>query len=214
MNIDKASLEDLTYLRLLVDKLEEQMLNKGIKYFDHSRSQENITNVLSDREEDAWSHSDGEKHEAKLKPIKRVKVKYHSKAIFYDVFSFDKPRIKDNDELIASSLTIEWDHFTNVFLVIVGHETYEKPDPARPDKLRRADNKTATINFDFKSEYRREIIIIKTRLGKLYKQILRDKELERTTFYRKTLADITMEAFPDFMDSLLLGGFSGEKGNG
>jgi hypothetical protein len=46
---------------------------------------------------------------------------------------------------------------------------------------------------------------MKIRLGKIYKNLIRDKNTEKDNFLRKQFVDLAMVAFPDLIDSLLLG---------
>ena len=75
------------------------------------------------------------------------------------------------------------------------------------------DNAAANMTFDFRGENRREIKLIKIRLGKLYSKLVVDKKSKEERYFRKQLTDVALSTFPDLIDSLILGGAVDEKGD-
>lgn len=224
MLIKRTNLEDLTILRLLVDKLEEQFVESGIDFFNYDVSHEEIEFVNSDPEwgiskRPEWGISkrneEDARHESRVGPVKRVTIKFHSKADFPDRYSFDERNILDDGNYIAATLNITWDYFTSCFSIRVGTVTYEKELNAQSilKGINRMDHHVANMTFDFKDKNRCEIKLIKIRLGKLYSKLVVDKKSKEERYFRKQLTDIALEAFPDLIDSLILGVASDEKGN-
>jgi hypothetical protein len=211
MFINRTNTEDLTMLRLFVDKLEEQMSEKGIKFFDYGVSVEELGSIVSDPDWVIDKTPTVKPIEGKVGPIKRIVLRYHSKGLFYNKHSFDGPPALDDGIYTASTLSVEWDHFTNLFTIYVGNELYEKElvkqgQTPTLKRMSRSNSRHAHISLDFRFENRREIQLIKVRLSKLYAKLKRDKLLEQESFNRKQLTDIALEAFPDLLDSLILGG--------
>lgn len=215
MFLERTNNEDLTMLKLFISKLEEQMVDKGINFFDYEVNEEEIDHVIGDPEITRSTYDFDElKQISSLTRIRRVTIKFNSKAVFHNRFSLSNQTIPDDGTYTASTLEIQWDYLTNTFTIFVGSEVYEKTGmiSSGTSTLVRKDISTAFISLDFGFKNRHEIQSMKVRLGKLYAKLKRDKELEHDQFCRKKLADIALAAFPDLIDSLILGG-SDEEGN-
>jgi hypothetical protein len=209
MQIKKTNLEDLAILKLFVNKLEEELNNKSLNYFDVRAINESIRFIqdstgyrLLEYEQDSCI---AQKH------IKRICIMFNSKGIFDSFWEFRSKSSEDasQDAGGTSKLEIEWDYLTNVFNVSVILDEFNKittPSGFLPKK----NENIAQISWDFGYENRRDIKLIKIRLGKLYKKIFEYKKNKIETDCRKTLIDVAVKAFPDFVDSLILGG-SDEK---
>jgi hypothetical protein len=211
MQIKKTNSEDLAMLKLFVNKLEEELDNKGLDCFG--------TNVVSEIIEDIRDPSDFshinfmETHGKSVmkKSVKRTRIFFNSNGIFYNHYDrsqiADKPT--DNDSGPTSALQIEWDYFTNVFHIKVTSSEVRKTGSVTGFVDKNYESE-AEINWDFEFENRRDIQLIKVRLGKLYKKVAEYKLYKKEVEQRRELINIAVKAFPDFVDSLILGG-SDEK---
>lgn len=217
MLIDRTTVEDISTLDLLVSKLEECMGFKGIKFFDYICNEVEIDEIAtSDDQSRRRMFDDYEPNtkEFKPRPIKRVKILFDSKADFRDRYSIDRQEIVDDGIYVGSFLHIEWDYITNMFQIYVGANTYEKESNTKSQKkVYRSDCTSADICLDFGLKYRREIRLIKVRLGKLYSRLIRDRAAEREAFIRKGFTAAAVSAFPDLLDPLILGGSLNEERN-
>jgi hypothetical protein len=219
MLIDRTTIEDISTLDLLVSKLEEYMNFKGIKFFDYARNEVEIDEIATfDGHHSRRSPFDDDyvvnTKEFKPRPIKRVKILFDSKADFHDRYSMDRQEIVDDGTYIGSFLHIEWDYITNMFQIYIGANTYEKESNSKNQKkVYRSDCTSANICLDFGLKYRREIRLIKVRLGKLYSRLIRDRAAEREAFIRKGFTAAAVSAFPDLLDPLILGGSLNEERN-
>jgi hypothetical protein len=207
MQIKKTNLEDLAILKLFVNKLEEELENKGLDYFDTTVVNESIDSI---RDPHDFHSLDYESSPVMKKFSKRTRLYFNSSGMFFD----DYMKLKRNSAPIddtnsTSKLDIEWDYFTNVFAIRV--TSFEVSKSGSVTGLIDKNYETeARIDWDFGFENRRDIQLIKVRLGKLYKKVSVYKKNKRETDKRKTLIDVAVKAFPDFVDSLILGG-SDEK---
>lgn len=213
MLIDRPTHEDLSMLNLLISKLEDSLDKFGIQYFEYERSEMDIERIFREHSglnDDYYDYQDNEKPLFKPRPVKRVELHFNSKRYFTNYWDMNEEEIDDNGEYVASFLKIEWDHITNIFTVCLGTIDFEK-DSNNSKYLRRTNTSESKMVIDFSSEYRREIISIKKRLGKLYSKLIRDKKVERERRTRKNFTDSATKAFPDLLDPLILGGFFNEK---
>ena len=131
MFINRTNQEDLTMLRLFVDKLEELMTDKGIKYFYYVVSSYELEDLWVDSEYDMPSRSpEEERPEARVGPIKRVKLQFHSKGLFSNRFQLDELTPPDDGTYTASALNIEWitspTYFQYSLVVIVMKKRLQK----------------------------------------------------------------------------------------
>jgi hypothetical protein len=211
MQIKKTNSEDLAMLKLFVNKLEEELDNKGLDCFD--------TNVVSEIIEDIRDPSDfshvnfmniSDKSIMK-KSVKRTRIFFNSNGVFYNYHDrlqkADKP--VSDDIGLTSKLDIEWDYFTNVFHIKVTSSEIRKSTSLNAT-MEKSHESEAEINWDFEFENRRDIQLMKVRLGKLYKKVAEYRKNKQEVEKRRELIDIAVKAFPDFVDSLILGG-SDEK---
>ena len=216
MLIDRTTVEDISTLDLLVSKLEECMNLRGIEFFNYIRNEVNINEITTFDGNSQESLFDDEPNTKEFKPrsIKRVKILFDSKADFHECYSIDKREIVDDGIYTGSFLHIEWDYITNIFQIYIGANTYEKESNSKNQKkVYRNDYISANIGLNFGLKYRREIRLIKVRLGKLYFSLIRDKAAEREAFIRKDFTAAAVSAFPDLLDPLILGGSLNEKRN-
>lgn len=218
MLIDRTTVEDLSMLDLLVSKLEESMNLRGIKFFDYEKSQVEIANLSNEYDSDPFSSPLDEEVELKMlgpRPIKRIKLKFNSKADFHDRYSMNGRDTLDDGIYTASFLHIEWDYVTSLFNVYVGTNSYEKENNSiiKQRRMFHSNSTGSTVNLDFRFKYRREIQLIKIRLGKLYSKLVRDKKAEEERFARKNITEAAVGAFPDLLDPLILGGSLNEERN-
>jgi hypothetical protein len=129
------------------------------------------------------------------------------------MFSTEDLEIINDDTSIGSFLHIEWDYITNVFQITIGTNQYEKDVNSLRQKrtYKRTDCVRSSIGLNFGLKYRREISSIKVRLGKLYANLVRDKQAEQNAHARKNFTDTAVSAFPDLLDPLILGSSLNEK---
>ena len=218
MLIDKTGAEDISILDLLVSKLEESMNLKSIKFFDYTRHEVEISDIATNDEDSyrrrPFNDEEDDSEVFKPRPIKRVKIWFDSKADFGDRYSMDRREIVDDGIYTGSFLHIEWDYITNLFQIYIGTNQYEKDSSTKSQKKAyRSDCISSSICLDFGLKYRREIRLIKVRLGKLYSGLIRDKQAEREAFARKDFTAAAVSAFPDLLDPLILGGSLNEERN-
>lgn len=216
MFIKKIGIEDLSMLDLLVSKLEENMKLYGINFFRNAREESSISRVYENSHENEDFNRSGSfemiDESCIARPLMRAKIMFDSKGDFANRFDMDLRTIADDGIFISSYLHIEWDYFTSVFEINIGTNEYEKEKNNLSQKrVYRSNTKSSVIEIDFGFEYRREIQLIKIRLGKLYSGLIRDTAAERDAFVRKGFTEAAMAAFPDILDPLILGGSLNEK---
>lgn len=211
MSIKRATQEDLALLDLLVSKLEERMDSDGIKFFNYELHEADISDIGSERNDlfDSYEDPSLKYKELTRKPVKRVEIQFNSKADFRDRWSLERSSFPDDGIYAASLLGITWDYYTNVFSIYVGTQSYEKEvdkhKSGQNTTIRASHTDSSHTNIDFGFKNRREIISIKVRLGKLYSKLKSDRLTEEENMARKKLLDTAMQAFPDIIDSLILG---------
>jgi len=203
MYISKITKEDLSTLYLIVDKLENNFNEYGISFFNYSISKKLPSSIYDECYGDIDLFPDyidvSDSHF-----VDRVTMYFNSKADFDRNFINEDDSIMVSDNRSASTLAIEWDYLTNVFNIRIGLNQYTE-DNRNPNKMRKSAIEGLSFYLDFKFENRRDIILIKTRLGKLYKKIKRDKAIEKDVSTRIQISNLVEKAFPDLFDSLILG---------
>jgi len=211
MQIKKTNSEDLAMLKLFVNKLEEELENKGLDCFSINIVSEFIEDIRDPLDFSRINFMENPGKSVMRKSVKRTRIFFNSNGVFYN--HYDRAQKADqptnNDSGPTSALEIEWDYFTNVFYIKVTSFEVRKSGSVTGliDKTYESE---AEINWDFEFENRRDIQLIKVRLSKLYKKIAEYKKNKQEVEKRRELINIAVKAFPDFVDSLILGG-SDEK---
>jgi hypothetical protein len=222
MLIDRTDNEDLSMLDLLVSKLEENMDSKGIGFFDADKDETSIDDIVDhDGESRRRGFLDDDymgrnPNRMEPRPVKRIKLVFNSKADFSTRHVFDRHEITDDGIYTASFLHITWDYITGVFAIYTGVDTYEKDTSSKQNiqkKAYRSDSRCVHVSLDFGLKYRRDIQLIKVRLGKLYSKLVIDRKTGEERQARKDLTEAAIAAFPDLIDPLILGGSLNEKRN-
>lgn len=177
-------------LDLLVSKLEENMATKGIRVFDAEKDELTVDAIVSDEDDFCSRELGGYIVDSKLefKPVKRIKLMFNSKADFRDKYAFERKDIADDGIYTASFLHITWDYVTCAFFLYIGTDLYEKDLQSKNNTQKRAyksDTQCISINLNFGLKYRRDIQLIKIRLGKLYSKLIIDRKTEKETWARK-----------------------------
>lgn len=204
MYISKITKEDLSTLQLLVSKLEDSYNQYGVEFFNHNFCKQSPSSIYIDCYGDEYTSVFNEEEEGDYHQVNRTTIYFNSKANFNnynDVNSRGSDNALDNT---SSSIAIEWDKLTNVFNVKISHQIHYN-DARNSGLLTKSNHDNISFYMDFKFENRRDIILIKTRLGLLYKKIKRDKFLERDMSTRARITHVAAKAFPDIFDSLILG---------
>lgn len=206
MKINNAQKEDLDLLKLLVSKLEECIQQYGVDFLINKSHESHISNL--------FSYDEAGYDTASLcapNPIKRVEIRFSNKKYWgYHWFS-DGKMLDDNDGQYQSPyLNICWDHFSSLFEIDMGIHEFTV-DTTNPKKIRHVNTVGKQIAYNFGFNYRREIMGIKIRLGKMYAKLKHDKAAMEDQKNRKEFTDIANKTFPDLFDLLILGGITNEK---
>lgn len=222
--INRTTDEDLVILELLTSKLEECYNSLGYAFFATSVNKEKLNSIIHRDIFDESEYDDDPTHSTagslKPGPVKRTRIRFHSKGDLKDRFFGDHSGVVfgENDEKSASAISIEWDYITNVFEISVSHDTYEinqyttaKSSNKSGTQWSRLPGSPAALSLNFLYKNRYDIKMIKIRLGKLFKKVKRDNLMILEETQRKHLSEVTMAAFPDLFDSLILGVKPNEK---
>lgn len=203
--IRKHSKEDLAVFKLVLDKLEENVVKYGNDYFEVQLWQTALSNIVGADDDDDWGVNEKSNNDYVIdcnpfKPIKRLRIFFHSKKDF----SKWGHHLVNDGVFIGQKIKVVWDHYSNNFSFTMGYDEYEV-NLRDNTVLNFSKTSEASISVDFENQYRSDILLIKKRLRKLYMKLRRDSIQEKDAESRQKFIQAASQTFPDFVDSLILG---------
>ena len=206
MQIGRHSKEDLAVFKLVLDKLEENIVKYGNDYFEVQLWHTTLSTIVkTDDDDDDWDINEKPNNDYVIdcnpfKPIKRLRIFFHSKKDF----SRWGHHLENDGVFIGQKIKVVWDHYSNNFSFTMGHDEYEV-NLRDNTALNFSKTNEASISVDFENQYRSDILLIKKRLRKLYVKLKRDSLQEKDAESRQKFIRAASQTFPDFVDSLILG---------
>jgi hypothetical protein len=204
---------DLQLLKSVVSKLEESAASCGVTHFSTEKIPASLTTLTRDFLSDyrgAFAHSLDDDDKLKDVKIRRMVLTFSQKPLSTLGNHYGRyPTVVGTDTSDFTSIAVTWDIITDIVELYFSVYGFKHTSKEGVQVFEANNSENITINFGTK--YRRDMRLIKNRLGKLFMVKNRDVLLIREEEIRQIYSQSVLGLIPDLYDSILFNGADDEK---
>lgn len=204
---------DLQLLKSVVYKLEESAASCSITHFSTEKIPASLTTLTRDFLSDyrgVFAYVDEDESKLKDVKIKRMMITFSQKPLSTLGAHYGRyTNVVGTDTSDFTSIAVTWDIITDIvelYFCAYGFKHTSKEGVQVYDV-----NSSESITINFGTKYRRDMRLIKNRLGKIFMVKNRDVLLIKEEEIRHIYSQSVLGLIPDLYDSILFNGADDEK---
>ena len=206
---------DIQLLKSTISKIEDNALFYGITHFSTEVEAMSMTSLtrdfLTDYRASYAPSIDSEDNPRRIKGvvIKRMCFTFCQRPIHHSDTWGRYTVVAGGDTSNFTSISFTWDIVTDIIEVAFSLYTFRSTNKNGEHNFDSENGEFIMINFG--SQYRRDIRLIKNRLGKLFMSKKRDVKILKEEATRRVFNAAVNALIPDLYDSILFNGVDDEK---